>query len=212
LGQLFIGGKSTIWPWIFCDVLRPDLLHRLDLPAHLEGAGLVYGAVIFHFFGIPAAADAEQKAALRHLVQRSDKLGGLNRVALDNEADGCAQLEVGGDGRRRAKRDERVHHVKVLLGQRRFALRVGKPAGDRNVRMFRHPQRVETTLFERHRKLGRRYRVVDEEDRSTDFHVPYLPDCFRFKSRGWGLLRRAASERAKCPLDQRPDLAHHQFH
>jgi hypothetical protein len=26
---------------IFCDVLRPDLLHRLDLLAHLEGAGLV---------------------------------------------------------------------------------------------------------------------------------------------------------------------------
>jgi hypothetical protein len=60
----------------------------------LRGAGLVYGAVIFHFLGIPAAADAEQKAALRHLVQRSDKLGGLDRVALDNEADGCAQLEA----------------------------------------------------------------------------------------------------------------------
>jgi hypothetical protein len=157
---------------IFCDVLRPDPLHCLDLLAHLEGAGLVYGAVIFHLFGIPAAADAEQEAALRYLVQRSDKLGRLDRVALDNEVDGCAQLEAGSDARRRAKRDERVHHVKVLLGQRRFALRMGKPAGDRNVRMFRHPERVETTLFERHRKLGRRYRVVGEEDRSTDFHVP----------------------------------------
>ena len=34
---------------------------------------------------------------------------------------------------------------------------MGKTAGDRNVRMFRHPQRVETTLLERQRKLGRRY-------------------------------------------------------
>ena len=95
--------------------------------------------MIFHFFGIPAAADAEQKAALRYLVQRSNKLGGLDRVPLDNEADGRAQLEAGGDRRGRAERDERVHHVKVLLGQRRFTLRVGKPAGDRNVRMFRDP-------------------------------------------------------------------------
>jgi hypothetical protein len=110
--------------------------------------------VIFHLFGIPAAADAEQKAALRNLIQRSDKLGGLDHVALDNEADGCAQLEASGDGRRRGKRDEWIHHVKVLLGQRRFALRMDKPAGDRNVRMFRYPQRVETTLFKRHR-LGR---------------------------------------------------------
>jgi len=50
---------------IFCDVLRPGLLHRLDLLAHLEGAGLLHGAVIFYLVGIPTAADVEQKAALR---------------------------------------------------------------------------------------------------------------------------------------------------
>jgi hypothetical protein len=45
-------------------VLGPDVLHCLDLLAHLQGAGLVNGAVVFHLFGIPAAADAEQEAAL----------------------------------------------------------------------------------------------------------------------------------------------------
>ncbi len=66
---------------------RRDAENRVDLLAHLEGAGLIYGAVIFHFFRVPAAADAKQKATLRHLVQRSDELGGLYCVALDNEAD-----------------------------------------------------------------------------------------------------------------------------
>jgi hypothetical protein len=37
---------------IFGNVLGPDLLHRLDLLAHLGGTGLVYGAAIFHLFGI----------------------------------------------------------------------------------------------------------------------------------------------------------------
>src|ERR1700730_18663288 len=74
-------------------VLGPDLLHRLDLLAHLLRAGLVNGAVVFHLFGIPAAADAEQEAALRHLIERGDEVCGLDRVALDHQTDGGAKLE-----------------------------------------------------------------------------------------------------------------------
>jgi hypothetical protein len=42
-----------------------------DLPAHFQSGGLVNGAVIFHLLGIPATADAEQEAALRHLVSEA---------------------------------------------------------------------------------------------------------------------------------------------
>ena len=37
------------------------------------------------------AADAEQEAAARNLVDRSDLLGGLDRVALGDQADAGAE-------------------------------------------------------------------------------------------------------------------------
>jgi hypothetical protein len=41
--------------------------------------------VVLHFILVPAAADTEQKAAVRHLIDRGDELGGLDRVALPRQ-------------------------------------------------------------------------------------------------------------------------------
>jgi len=38
--------------------------------------------VVLHFIPVPAAADTEQKAAVRDLVERGDELRRLDRVAL----------------------------------------------------------------------------------------------------------------------------------
>jgi len=74
--------------------LGPDLLHRLDPLTHQFEAGLEDGAVVFHLVLVPAAADPEQKAAVGHLIERSDELGGLDRVALLHQADAGPDLEL----------------------------------------------------------------------------------------------------------------------
>jgi hypothetical protein len=79
-------------------IVGPDLLHRLDLLAQFLSAGLVNGAVIFHVLGIPATADAEQEATLRHLVELGNQLCGLDCVALDYQTDSSAEFEPLGDG------------------------------------------------------------------------------------------------------------------
>jgi hypothetical protein len=38
--------------------------------------------VVLHFILVPAAAGTEQKAAVRHLIDRGDELRRLDRVAL----------------------------------------------------------------------------------------------------------------------------------
>jgi hypothetical protein len=45
-------------------------------------AGLEHGAVVLHFILVPAAANTEQKMAVRHLIDRGEELGRLDRVAL----------------------------------------------------------------------------------------------------------------------------------
>src|SRR5215472_16700363 len=39
-----------------------------------------------------------------------------------------------------------------------------------------YPQRVKTALLQRHREIGRRHRIIGEQDRRSDFHVvPFQP-------------------------------------
>src|SRR5438105_14998006 len=73
--------------------LGPDLLHRLDLLAHLFKTGREDGAVALDLVLVPAAADAEQKPAARDVVDRGDELRGLDRVALNDEAHPGADLQ-----------------------------------------------------------------------------------------------------------------------
>jgi acyl-CoA synthetase (AMP-forming)/AMP-acid ligase II len=54
------------------------------------------------------------------------------------------------------------------------------------------PQRVEAALFERYRKLRRGHRIIGEENRSADFHVPSFRNvaCYLTRPRG-GRIGRA---------------------
>jgi len=61
-----------------------NLAHRLDLLAHpLEARG--EDRAVSSISSWFQAADAEQEAAARHLVERSGELRGLDRVALDHQ-------------------------------------------------------------------------------------------------------------------------------
>src|SRR6516165_7431651 len=86
---------------IFRLCLGPDRLHRFDLLAHLLHTRPKDGAVVLDLLLVPAAANAEQKAPARNLVERRDKLGGLDRVALDHQTDAGREFEpLGRTGRR----------------------------------------------------------------------------------------------------------------
>ena len=52
--------------------LGPDRLHRLDSLPHQLEARLEIGAVVAHFFGVPARPDAEEKPSARDLVEARD--------------------------------------------------------------------------------------------------------------------------------------------
>src|SRR6202022_757606 len=64
----------------------PDRLHCFDLLAHLPHARRKDRAVVLDLLLVPSATDAEQETSARHMIERGDELGGLDRVALDHEA------------------------------------------------------------------------------------------------------------------------------
>jgi hypothetical protein len=73
------------------------------------------GAVVGHFVLVPAVADAEKETAARDLVHRGDLLGGLDRVALSDQANAGAEQQRFGHRRGCTQHHERVHHVVVFL-------------------------------------------------------------------------------------------------
>jgi hypothetical protein len=97
-------------------VVRPQLLHREDVLAQDRTALAVGGPVLGHLLLVPAVADAEQEPAVRQCVDACDLLGGVDRIALGDQADSCRELERGGDRRTCAERDERVEGSPVELG------------------------------------------------------------------------------------------------
>src|SRR5207237_3951082 len=95
--------------------LGPDLAHRLDLLAHLLEPSRVDRAVILHLVLVPAAADTEQETAARHLVQGSDSLRQLDRVALNREADAGIEYSLLNITRQNAKTDSLVQGAESWL-------------------------------------------------------------------------------------------------
>src|SRR5205814_9818218 len=71
---------------IFRLVLGPQRLHREDPLAHQLEARVVAGAMVFHLLDIPAAADPEDEAPTRELVEAGDAFGGDDRIAFRDEA------------------------------------------------------------------------------------------------------------------------------
>src|SRR5205807_5969362 len=86
----------------------PDLLHREHALAEEPPPLLERGAVVLHLLGVPAAADAEEDAAVREAIERGDLLRGRDRIALDDEADAGPEPEPLGRPGRRHQRDEGI--------------------------------------------------------------------------------------------------------
>src|SRR5437867_5243238 len=150
--------------------LRPDRPHRLDALPHHPEARLEVRAVVGHLLGVPAGADAEEEPSARDLVEARDLLGGLDRIALHDEAHPGGDLQPGGGRGGGRERHEGVHHVVVLLRQL-TALWKRRAARQRDMRVLRRPERAEPALLQRPAELGRAHRVVREEDRRAEVHV-----------------------------------------
>jgi len=147
--------------------LGPDRLHRLDaLAQEQETAREVSRAVVRHLLRVPAGAHAEEEAAVRDAVERGDVLGGLDRVALHDEADPGRDTQArrhrGGGGERHEGLVGVVVHLRELgaAGPRRAAL-------DGDVRVLGDPERLEAARLELTREVGGLDRGVGEEDRGA---------------------------------------------
>jgi len=125
--------------------------------------------VVFHLVLVPAAADPEQEPPAGYLVEGRDQLGGLDRVALDDETDAGTELELFRGGGRGGQRHERVHHVVILLRQVAAGL-VGRAARGRDVRVLRGPDRLKPARLERLREIGGPHRIIGKEHRGADLH------------------------------------------
>ena len=94
---------------------------------HDEPAVLERDSVVRELLGVPAGADTEDEAPAGDLVERGDRFGGRDRVALCDQADPGRELDPGGHGGRGGEGDERVVQVGVFArqvpaaGERRLA-------------------------------------------------------------------------------------------
>ena len=117
LGNDQILSKLTNSPWYSASSFVQISFIASDLLAQQAAARLEGGAVVLHLLGVPAAADAEEEAAAREMIEAGDLLGERDRVALDHQADAGAEPQLRRDRRRHGERDERIVGVPVLLGQ-----------------------------------------------------------------------------------------------
>src|SRR5215470_7301691 len=174
---------------IFCSLLRPDFLHRLDRFAHPLEAGRIDGPVVFHLVLVPTSADPKQEPSLAHLVDRGHEFGGLDNVALLNEGHAGAEFDSLGHLTGRGQNHERVHGVVIGFGHLASA-REGRLARQRDMRVLGHPDRLETALLKRASKLRRWHRIIGKEHRAAEMHTtpPLLPPLLATKVSGWRQL------------------------
>src|SRR5262245_28040514 len=76
------------------NVLGPDLFHGAHLLDHLLKPRLEHRAVMRHLFSVPATTDAKEKTAARKPIEAGDLFSGNDCIALDDEANASAQLEI----------------------------------------------------------------------------------------------------------------------
>src|SRR5437762_2025506 len=155
---------------VFRLVLGPQRLHREDPLAHQLEPRVVAGSVIFHLLDIPAAADTEDKAPARQLIEAGDTFGGDGRVALGYEAIGGAEQQLFGRRRREGQRDERIVRMRIALRQFAAARKRALAAG-RNVGVLGHKQRFEAALFESARQFDDVDPVIGREIENADLHL-----------------------------------------
>ena len=150
-------------------VVGPDRLHRLDALAHQLPAGVEGGAVVFHLFGIPATADAEEEASVRDMIDRGDLFRRGDRITLNDKTDAATDLEVLGGGGRCGKRHEWIHRLVVHLRQV-GAAGPRAPSAGRDVSVLGNPVRLEATLLKRSSELRRMHRISRREDAGAEVH------------------------------------------
>ena len=152
------------------DVVVPQRAHREHV---LAGDRAPFGhgdAVILDLVGVPAEPDAEHEPAVREVVEGRHGLRGDDRIALRDQADAGADDQPLRRGRRHRERDERVERALVLLAQLRVAGRRRRPPARRDVRVLRDVERVQPTLLDRARELGRTHRLVGHEHGDAEMH------------------------------------------
>ena len=124
------------------DPVRPAGLHRGHELAHLGSAPFPVHVEHVALFAEPPGADPEHDPPVRDPVEGRDRLGGEERPALQDEADGRPEPDApGGPGRRR-EADVGVHHHPVLVGER-ASPRIGGVEAFRDHRMLGEEQRLE---------------------------------------------------------------------
>src|SRR5215471_8725755 len=170
-------------------VLRPDLLEGPHLLLELPEAGLEVGAVVLHLLGVPATTDAEQEATVAEHVETGHRLGGGEGVALDDEADAGADLEVLGGGRRGHEGHERIVGALVLLGQRPPSREGAAPAGG-DVGVLGDEERLELARLQLARQVVGPDGAISGENADANVHGE-PPSSFHGVSRpvvgrGWG--------------------------
>ena len=127
-------------------------------------------AVVGHLLLVPTCADAEQEAAVGKMVEAGDLFGGLDRVALNYEANAGGNLEVLRREGRGCQRDEGVERMPVVLGQ----LAAAGPrtlTADRDVGMLGDPQRLESGTLDQGRELGHGDAVIGRKNRDGELHM-----------------------------------------
>ena len=110
----------------------------------------------------PADADAEQDAAVRHVVERGDLLGDDDRIVLRQDQDAGGKLYAGG-------RRGDVGHPDQWIGQQEVALaagqaavgcvRIGRLVAARDDGVFHRPRRFKSRGFGRLHQFDRARRI-----------------------------------------------------
>src|SRR5438270_8133707 len=155
---------------IFGFLLGPQRLHREDTLAHQLEARVVAGAVVLHLLDIPAAADPEDEAAARQLIEAGDAFRRDDRIALGNECDAGAEHQLSGRRCGEGQRDERIMRMGVAL--RQFAAaRERRLAADRDMGVLGDEQRFKAAVLQRARQLDDVDAVICRKVKNPDLHV-----------------------------------------
>ena len=152
-------------------------LRLLVAPQHAEGADALaegavalrprHRAVVGQLLLVPPDPDAEQEPSAREPVQGRDRLGQIEQVVLEGQGHPGAEQQIPRRGGGEKQREERVDHPLVLLGHL-ATRRVGRAAGDGDMRVLPDPERVVPRALSSRASVGREVgRIVHGREPET---------------------------------------------
>ena len=154
-------------------VVGPHNFHCLDSLLHQGEARRRVRAMVRHFFEVPTGTDSKLEASVAEAIEARDLFGRDDRVALDDQADAGADLDLRGDGGSDAQRHERVIGAVVVTGQFRPA-RPRRRSTGWNVGVLGKPEAVESARLGLSGQRRRVNRFVGREDENANFHSPIM--------------------------------------